>query len=291
MRTIMTIRSTLALCMLFSGSALAGGRTFQEHQGAFDFLFGNRFDTHQETRLFDYGNLAGFFYITYVEGEFDQKSGLPIAVHCDADTPPNDCFPGWLIRAVPCIPEYNNCAAAFMYHFRDHPYWLIGDSSTLDANADGFVDPEAVFDGAVKGMRSKLPQPFPISHFHWLTEGLDTDPEQEGLEFPSSLQAVEAVLGVDIHVPEQCNVPVAGQLALPGVICPGYILGLRAVASFAFRHGRNTLNDAPELIPVTPGIDIATHHNILSSYAPVTISTDGSDTGGGGDGMHGGHTP
>ncbi len=261
----------LGLCIVVAGLASAGGRIFQEHANPYSFLFGNNFDTHQETRLTNKGDLKGFFYIRFIE-EFDEASGLPIAPHCNDSTDPADCFSGWLIVGKPCIPEYNNCAAAFMYHFRDHPYWLIGDRTTLDADENGFIDDGALFEGRVKGMRNMLPQPFAVSHFHWLTDGTF-----EGPDGASSVGKIEEVLGLEpgtINVPEQCNELVAGKLAPTGVIRPGYILSLQAVERFAFRHGRDTLNNANEFIPVMPGIDIATHNNIVSSYAPVTIATE-----------------
>ena len=251
----------LGLCIVFAGPASAGGRIFKEHAAPYTFLFGNNIDTHQETRLTNKGDLKGFLYIRFTGG-FDEASRSPIAEHCNDSTDPADCTAGWLIKAKPCIPEYNNCSAAFMYHFQDHPYWLIGDSTTLDADVDGFVDN---VDGSVKGMRTMLPQPFAVSHFHWFTD----DDFEVGPDGASSLGQIEKVLGLDpgtIKVPEECNVPVAGQLDPSGVICPGYIISLKAIKRFAFEHGG-------ELIPVRPGIDIASHHNIVSSYAsPLTSS-------------------
>ena len=46
------------------------------------------------------------------------------------------------------------------------------------------------------------------------------------------------------------------------VTCPGWFLQLKAVGSFAFQHGGETL-------PVTPGADNATHLNLLTNYALV----------------------
>ena len=270
MKKLITSLIAFGLCLVVTDLASAGGRIFQEHAKPFTFLFGNNIDTHQETRLTNKGDLKGFLYIRFID-EFDETSALPIAPHCNDSTDPAGCIAGWLIEGKPCIPEVNNCAAAFMYHFRDHPYWLIGDSTTLDTNGDGFVDEAAVFDGSVKGMRNMLPQPFVVSHFHWLT-----DDTFEGPDGTSSVGKIEEVFGLQpgsINVPDQCNVSVAGELAPAGVICPGYILSLKAVKRFAFRHGRDTLSEGNEFIPVRPGIDIATHHNIVSSYAPVDITT------------------
>jgi hypothetical protein len=261
MKKLISSLIPLVLCIVFAGPASAGGRIFKEHAAPYTFLFGNDFDTHQETRLTNKGNLKGFLYIRFTGG-FDEASRSPIAEHCNHSTDPADCTAGWLIKAKPCIPEYNNCSAAFMYHFQDHPYWLIGDSTTLDAAGNGFVDEDALSEGSVKGMRNMLPQPFAVSHIHWLTDGTF-----EGPDGASSVGQIEEVLSLDpvtINVPAQCNVSMAGDLAPPGVICPGYIFSLTAVKRFAFRHGG-------ELIPVRPGIDIASHHNIVSSYAPVNI--------------------
>jgi hypothetical protein len=84
--------------------------------------------------------------------------------------------------------------------------------------------------------RTEIPQPGAYAHFHWITED-STDPRP---------------------VPDPgCNVEMAMDL-VPGAVCPGYFLELLAIRSFAFEHGG-------QQIPVDPGIDIATHVNIVSS--------------------------
>ena len=88
---------------------------------------------------------------------------------------------------------------------------------------------------------------------HWLTEGAD----HEGTFLPSSLAEVEALFGVDITVPDECNVSMASALT-PGVVCPGYFLQIQATETFAFHHGG-------EDIAVSPGIDNRTHLNLVTS--------------------------
>ncbi len=232
------ILAFVAAVVLATSAAWAGGRTWKEHAWPYTFLLGNHIDTHQETRLKRDGSLAGFFYI-YWTGELTSE-GEPIAHHC---TKPEHyamgCFPGWLIRAEPCIEEVDGCEAMFLYHHHDHPVWLIG--------------PRMV-NGELRGTRSMIVQPGSYTHMHWLTDGT----EHMGEEFPSSIDDVEAHFGVEIEVPDECNVAMASQLT-PGTICPGYYLEIFAVRKFVFRHGG-------ELMKVRPGIDNRTHLNLLTSY-------------------------
>lgn len=99
------------------------------------FVFGNHIDTHQTTILKRNGTLEGTFNITFT-GKFNQN-GIPIAKHCDANTPPSDCVIGWKLRGIPG-------EATFVYHNMDHPVWVV-DS------------------------RNKIPQPGAYAHFHWIT--------------------------------------------------------------------------------------------------------------------------
>ena len=269
-------------------------RYFQDHAPPFEFVFGNRIDTHLENKLRKNGDLKGYFYIRWEDADedgvvdIDPVNGLPRARHCNANTDPSVCFAGWKVKGKPCIPAYNQCAAAFIYHAKDHPYWLIGESATIDSDGDGYAGPGLEDDmGRLKGNRTVLPQPFGTGHYHWLTEGTTAD----GVDFPSSLNPsypavlpvdlapgvidspLEQTLGVAIDVPDDCNVPMAGALAPPGVVCPGYFLQIKAIETFSFHHGG-------EWMPVRPGIDIETHHNILSSYQAVVLT----DAGGGDDG-------
>jgi hypothetical protein len=54
---------------------------------------------------------------------------------------------------------------------------------------------------------------------------------------------------------------------LPGAVCPGYFLELVAIDAFAFEH-------EGQRIRVDPGLDIATHVNIVAS-APMTCGNGG----------------
>ena len=226
------------LILLIGGAAHAGGRGWKDHANPYTFLFGNHLDTHQETRLTQDGDLKGFLYV-YWTGEVTSE-GLPVAAHC---TSPEHyevgCFAGWLIEARPCIAEVDGCEAMFLYHNDDHPVWLVG--------------PRRDASGELRGTRSRIVQPGSFTHLHWLTEGSQHDGESQ----ESSLSELETLFGVDIQVPAECNVSAARSLT-PGVVCPGYFLEIRAIDTFAFRHGG-------ELIPVLPGIDNRTHLNLVAS--------------------------
>ena len=84
--------------------------------------------------------------------------------------------------------------------------------------------------------RNDIPQPGSYAHFHWIT-GQSTDPRPV--------------------TDSRCNAMTAEELE-PGTTCPGYFLELRALKRFAFQHGG-------ERILVDPGVDIATHMNIVAS--------------------------
>lgn len=102
------------------------------HSNPYDFFFGNEFDTHQQTKENQRGELQGFLYITFT-GETIGR--IPVAEHCDGNTPDEDCEAGWFIRGKPG-------SATFVYHDNDHPIWLVST-------------------------RAHIPQPGSYTHFHW----------------------------------------------------------------------------------------------------------------------------
>ena len=246
-----------AVALAISASAVAADRVWGDHAPPYTFLFGNHIDTHQETFLWPFrfaghakGDLSGWFYV-FDSGDVT-PDGLPILKHC---TRPEHyaagCVAGWRLKAKPCIEEVNGCRAMFLYHYDDHPVWLL--------------DPHVDSKGNLKGGRQHIPQPGAYSHMHWLTEGLDTDGDG-AIDRPSSLAEVEAVFGTAINVPDECNVDMASKLT-SGVVCPGYFLELKVMKPFgyknwAFEHG------GEKLVVKAKGdrIDIKTHLNILTSY-------------------------
>jgi hypothetical protein len=95
--------------------------------------------------------------------------------------------------------------------------------------------------------RVDIPQPGSYTHFHWITS------------------AATELRNTD--VPDACNKSNASQLETqePGAVkvqCPGWLLQIRAIRSFAFEHGG-------EIVAVRPGIDNATHLNLLTNYKTV----------------------
>lgn len=277
----LTLSSGIAalLALLITMPASGGGRVWQDHAKPYTFLTGTHIDTHLEVRLMKDGNLKGFLYVVWRDEDgdgvtdIDPVSGLPEAKHCtnqaDYDA---GCFAGWTVVAEPCIREYNGCTAAVLYHNADHPVWLIG---APDDPRDDFVDTS---DGSIKGSRIPIPQPRVYNgHYHWLTEGAGDFPSALNPDYPAiqpgDLPAdtidspLEQVLGAAIDVPDECNVANARPLAegSPGVICPGYFMQIKAIDTFAFHHGG-------ESIPVRPGQDLSTHHNTVTSYVPVNLA-------------------
>jgi hypothetical protein len=257
------ILATLAVFTLCTGSAGGADRVWTHHTFPFTFLFGNHIDTHQELRLvqadalaklgIDKGDLLGWFYV-FDSGE-TTDAGIPILKHCTGQEHYDaGCVAGWRIHAKPCIDEVNGCRAMFLYHYHDHPVWLL--------------DPAVDSEGNLRGSRQHIVQPGSFTHMHWLTEGTT----HEGTFLPSSLADVEALFGVDINVPAECNVAMAEQLAT-GVICPGYFLQITALNPFgydvwAFHHGGESL-------VLERGIDNQTHLNLLTTYRAVVVPLDG----------------
>jgi hypothetical protein len=95
--------------------------------------------------------------------------------------------------------------------------------------------------------RSDIPQPGAYAHFHWITNQ-STDPR------PVTDPGCNAAMAMDL---------------VPGAVCPGYFLELLAIDAFAFEH-------EGQRILVDPGLDIATHVNIVTS-----VPMDGCMPGGG----------
>lgn len=251
------------LLLLPFGQSLALDRDWNNHAAPYTFLFGNHIDTHQELFLwsfklfkFDKGDLSGWFYV-FDSGE-TLDDGTPILKHCTKQEHYDaGCVAGWRIHAKPCIEEVNGCRAMYLYHYHDHPPWLLNPS----------IDDE----GNLRGSRQPIHQPGSFTHMHWLTEGTS----HEDTFLPSSIADVETVFGVDITIPEACNVATASQLTT-GAICPGYMLQITVIRPFGYN--RWAFNHGGEDLVITPGIDNKTHLNLLTSYQAVTIPQDTLDT-------------
>lgn len=106
------------------------------------FIFGNHIDTHQTTTIDD-NELKGTFNITFT-GEI-YGGEIPVARHCDINTPLDKCVAGWNLKGKPG-------EATFVYHNMDHPVWIVAS-------------------------RNDIPQPGAYSHFHWIT--MDSNDKRE----------------------------------------------------------------------------------------------------------------
>jgi hypothetical protein len=138
-RSFVFVLLLLSLLMIWCFSTLpaevqAQGLPWRDNAPPYDSLFGNHIDTHQQSKLLPNGDLLGFLYITFT-GEYGE-GGIPIAEHCDENTPPKSCVVGWRFGGKPG-------SATFVFHDGDHPIWLV-DS------------------------RNDIPQPGGFVHFHWL---------------------------------------------------------------------------------------------------------------------------
>jgi hypothetical protein len=202
MRHTLLAAVSLAVAVFSLPVQADGLKLTPHHPRPSTFLFGNHLDSHQQTRRAPDGSLHGFLYVTRT-GEVTPE-GYPVVRHCSAETPPRECFAGWILRARPG-------AAIFLYQEMDHPVWLTA--------------------------RSELPQPGAFVHFHWITSR-STDPRPV--------------------TDPRCDAEMAEELT-PGATCPGYFIELLAIRRFAFEHeGQRVL--------VEPGIDVATHLNVVTSF-------------------------
>jgi len=200
------------------------------HAPPYDFLFGNHIDTHQETKIKANGQLLGFLYIIFT-GDVDDVSGLPIARHPRGKSDDHDERCGITADCkVGWLIRAKSGAAKFLYH----------------SGVNGNDHPVWLLN------RVDIPQPGSYTHFHWITQTA------------TELRAPD--------VPDACNKQNASQLetedpSAVNVQCPGWLLQIKAIRSFAFEHGG-------EVIAVHPGTDNATHLNLLTNYEAVEdIST------------------
>ena len=124
----------LSAALALSASAQATDLyPWRQHEAPFTFVFGNDFDTHQQTRRTRDGSLFGFLYVR-VTG-VTTKDRYPVATHVDCAMQP-DCTVGWTIQGKPL-------QATFLYQaMGDHPVFLVN--------------------------RADITQPGSPSHFHWL---------------------------------------------------------------------------------------------------------------------------
>jgi hypothetical protein len=177
-----------------SGTAAALSiHPWRDHAPPFDFLFGNEFDSHQETRESRGGGLSGFFYVSFTG--VTTTDGYRVATHVDCDAGAH-CTVGWLLKGRPT-------EATLVSHDQgSHPLFSLP--------------------------RADIPQPGAYSHFHWLGD------------MPMVDQRVE-----------------------------GYLLELISVDRFCFMHHGAAAAQSTQTcrdnggIPVTPGLDVATHLNIV----------------------------
>ena len=210
------------------------------HEAPYNFLFGNHIDTHQETKLkMKRGqpvSLKGFFYIIFT-GEIDPVSGLPIARHPRGAAQNEACGDGNdddFYRDFDNDDESIECIVGWKMK------GIIGEAKFLyHAGVNGNDHPVWMVN------RVDIPQPGSYTHFHWI--GADSNDPRAPSE-----------------VPVECDVDMAGQLDnnAEDIVCPGWFLQIKAVEKFAFKHGN-------EVVPVRPGIDNATHLNLVTNYAVV----------------------
>lgn len=101
--------------------------------------------------------------------------------------------------------------------------------------------------------RADIPQPGAYTLFHWASQSMSMDKSSEHSQGG------------------ECVAESAMEL-IPGVMCHGYFIELRAIKSFVFKHHKDK-------VAITRGIDIATHVNIVTSTPKMGHGDDNSDGG------------
>jgi hypothetical protein len=184
---------SLALSAFAGKTAAANFADWNGHAAPFTFLFGNEFDTHQQSQIWPNNALTGFLYISY--NGIVTSDGFRVASHADCNAV-SDCTVGWTFSGKLRDAE-------FLYHIMDdHPVFLLA--------------------------RDQIPQPGSYVHFH----RVGANEESSG---------------------------------------SGYAIELFAIQRFCFiHHNANTADPNKTCqgnggVPVVPGIDTASHLNIVAS--------------------------
>jgi len=88
------LRVLLGAVALFAVSGADAGRMYsrRSHAAPYPFLFGNDFDTHQQSRLSSDGNLCGSLYVRYTG--VVTTNGDKVAGHVNCNAVPDDCVVG-----------------------------------------------------------------------------------------------------------------------------------------------------------------------------------------------------
>ena len=198
-------------------------------EAPYDFLFGNHLDTHHELK------------IKIKKGDPDSLKGSLYIIF----TGETDSASGLPIARHPrgagehneeCGVDPIDCEVGWKINaVPGEAKFLYHDGVNGDDHPVWMVN------------RVDIPQPGSYTHFHWITTA-STDPRFDMVE-------------------DFCDKNNAGQLETqePTAVnetCLGWFLEIKAVMEFAFQHGN-------EVVPVYPGIDNATHLNLVTNYAEV----------------------
>lgn len=134
MKKLTLMLGAAALFLLGAAPATAANLyPWNDHAAPYNFLFGNDFDSHQQTQQLANGSLSGYFYIIFTG--VTTKDGYRVATHVDCNTT-TSCTVGWTLSAQPGT-------GAFLYQLgTDHPLFLVN--------------------------RQDIPEPGAYAHFHWL---------------------------------------------------------------------------------------------------------------------------
>jgi hypothetical protein len=144
---------------LISSAAAQRALPWTGHAAPFSFLFGNEFDTHQQSQAVGMNQIQGFLYIHYT-GE--TINGIPVAEHTNCDMLDMVCRAGWKIQGSFTHGIYAG------HNMENHmPQFCVAPDTT-----------------------QKRPG---ISHFHWLGDPMMDMGLVEGQSYPGYVMQLAAL--------------------------------------------------------------------------------------------------
>lgn len=200
----------------------------------YDFKFGNHIDTHQETKL-------------KVDKDDNPASlsGFLYIYFPDVDPDPVSGLP---VARHPRGEDHDEVCGVDVDCVKGWDIKGVPSAAKFLYHSGVYGDDHPVW----RISRLDIPQPGSYTHFHWITT-TSTDGGASSVQPDCDKQKASQL---ETMAPDAIN-----------DICAGWLLEIKAKISFAFEHGG-------EKIPVRPGIDNASHLNIVTNYAAVPSIDD-----------------
>jgi hypothetical protein len=150
---------SMIVVWLISSAAAQLAYPWKGHAEPYSFLFGNEFDTHQQSKAVGADQIQGFLYIHYT-GE--TINGIPVAEHTNCDSLANNCRAGWKFQGSFTQGIYAG------HNMQNHmPQFCVTADTTQNRSG--------------------------ISHFHWLGEPMTDMDLVEGQTYPGYVMQLVAL--------------------------------------------------------------------------------------------------